>query len=99
MSADDLNQFAAWLQSTQLSAWVRAWQWTWAICETLHFIGMSLLIGVVGLLDLRLLGFIRRIPLQALRPMLPYGIAGFILNVVTDIILYQLNTRCVVEIW
>jgi hypothetical protein len=34
--------------------------WLWAICETLHFIGLALLIGTAGVFDLRLLGLIRR---------------------------------------
>jgi hypothetical protein len=78
-----LAQAAAWLHETAPSQWVRAWPWTWAICETLHFVGLSLLIGVIGLIDLRLMGFVRRLPLRALRQLLPYGIAGFALNAVT----------------
>ena len=31
------------------------YQWMWATCETLHFIGLSLLLGVVFLVDLRVL--------------------------------------------
>ena len=88
MFTAELQQFAAWLHETAPSQWVRAWPWTWAICETLHFIGLSLLAGVVGLLDLRLLGFLRRIPLQALRPLLPYGIAGFVINATTGAVFF-----------
>lgn len=86
MFTPELEQLAAWLHETAPSQWVRYWPWTWAICETLHFIGLSLLVGVVGLLDLRLLGFLPRIPLAALRPLLPYGIAGFAINAVTGAI-------------
>jgi len=42
--------------------------------------------GVIGLLDLRLMGFVRRLPLAALRQLLPFGIAGFVLNAVTGAI-------------
>jgi len=82
----DLAALAAWLHETAPSQWVRAWPWTWAICETLHFIGLSLLVGVIGLLDLRLVGFLPRVPLPALRALLPYGVAGFALNLVTGAI-------------
>ena len=81
-----LEQFAVWLHDTAPSQWVRAWPWTWAICETLHFMGLSLLIGVVGLLDVRLMGGMRRLPLVALRRLLPFGIAGFAINAVTGAI-------------
>ncbi len=55
--------------------------WGWPIIESLHFIGMSLLIGSVGLFDLRLLGIAREIPVAALHKLIPFGIAGFVLNV------------------
>lgn len=83
-----LEQFAAWLHETAPSQWVRAWPWTWAICETLHFIGLSLVIGIIGLLDLRLMGLLPRVPLAALRALLPYGIAGFVVNAVTGAIFF-----------
>lgn len=88
MFTPELEQFAAWLHETPPSQWVRAWPWTWAICETLHFAGLSLLVGVVGLLDLRLLGFFNRIPLAALRALLPYGIAGFAINAATGMVFF-----------
>ena len=88
MNALAWHRFAVWLHATAPSGWVRYWPWTWPICETLHFIGLSLLVGVVGMLDMRLMGFMKRIPLQALRPMLPYGIAGFIINAVTGAIFF-----------
>jgi hypothetical protein len=62
---------------------LRASRWAWPICESLHFIGMSMLVGTVGLFDLRLLGFARRIPVVALHRLIPVGVAGFLLNAVT----------------
>ena len=88
MFTPGLEQFAAWLHETGPSQWVRAWPWTWAICETLHFIGLSLVIGVIGVLDLRLMGFLPRVPLGALRALVPYGVAGFLLNAVTGAIFF-----------
>ena len=83
MFIPELQHFAAWLHATAPSQWVRYWPWTWPICETLHFIGLSLLVGIVGMLDLRLMGFLKQIPLPALKQMLPYGIAGFVINLIT----------------
>lgn len=58
-------------------------KWGWPVCESLHFIGLSLLIGTVGMFDLRLLGVAKRIPFAALHRMIPWGIGGYILNIVT----------------
>jgi len=59
--------------------------WGWPLIESLHFTGMCLLIGAVGLFDCRLLGVGRGIPLAALHKLIPFGIAGFVLNVVSGV--------------
>ncbi|OFE12286.1 hypothetical protein PHACT_03340 [Pseudohongiella acticola] len=58
-------------------------QWGWPAIESLHFIGLTFLLGTVGLFDLRLLGVGRGIPIAALHGLVPWGVAGFALNVVT----------------
>jgi hypothetical protein len=57
--------------------------WAWPIAESLHFIGLAVLLGTVGATDLRLLGFGRSIDLAHLHETTRWGIAGFALNVVT----------------
>jgi hypothetical protein len=57
--------------------------WAWPIAESLHFIGLSLLLGTIGIVDLRLLGVAKSIPLLALHKVTRFGIAGFVLNVIT----------------
>jgi hypothetical protein len=57
--------------------------WGWPTVESLHFVGLSMLIGAVGLFDLRMLGLARGIPMGALHRMIPWGIGGYGLNVLT----------------
>jgi hypothetical protein len=71
------------LYYTWLGEFMRTSTWAWPICESLHFTGMSLLIGTVGVFDLRLLGFARAVPVVALHRLIPVGIAGFALNAAT----------------
>lgn len=59
--------------------------WGWPVVESLHFIGLSLLVGSIGLFDLRLLGVARQIPVMALHKLVPFGVAGFALNVMTGV--------------
>ena len=59
--------------------------WGWPIVESLHFIGLSLLIGTVGIFDLRMMGFMRGIPLVALHRFVPFGVAGYLVNATTGI--------------
>jgi hypothetical protein len=57
--------------------------WAWPIMESLHFTGLCLLIGGVGTFDLRLLGLARSVPIAVVHRLIPWGLAGFALNVVT----------------
>jgi hypothetical protein len=57
--------------------------WGWPSVESLHFIGLSLLIGAVGLYDLRMLGVARGVPMDALHRLIPWGVGGYALNVAT----------------
>jgi len=59
--------------------------WGWPLAESLHFIGLSLLIGTIGLFDLRLLGFGRRIPIAAMHRLIPWGLLGFGINLLSGL--------------
>ncbi len=63
-------------------------KWGWPASETVHFIGLSLLLGVVLVVDLRMLGFMKSIPYSTLHRMLPWGVLGFGINVVTGILFF-----------
>jgi hypothetical protein len=76
------------LKATTLSQWMIQLPWLWPLCETLHFVGLTLLVGIVGLLDLRLLGFVRRLSLQAVQRLIPWAIAGFAINLMTGILFF-----------
>jgi hypothetical protein len=83
-----MDSFAAWLETTRLSVFINNTNWIWATCETLHFIGMALLIGCVGFLDLRMLGVGKRLAVGPLHRLIPYGIAGFVINLITGTIFF-----------
>ena len=60
----------------------------WAALETLHFIGLALLLGVTGILNLRVLGFLRQLPVGALYRFMPWAIAGLAINIVTGMLFF-----------
>lgn len=72
-----------WLVSTRLSAFVLDVRWVWPACESLHFIGLVMLAGTVGMFDLRILGVGRGIPPAAIHRLLRFGVAGFGVSAVT----------------
>ena len=71
------------LRSVEIVKPIMTSKWGWPICESLHFVGLSLLIGTVGMFDMRLLGFAKRIPISALHRLIPWGIGGYTLNIIT----------------
>ena len=76
------------LKATSLSHFMLTSEWAWPLCETLHFIGLALLIGTVGMLDLRLLGKMRHLSFAAVHSLIPWGIAGFVINLVTGVLFF-----------
>jgi hypothetical protein len=79
-----LDALLAFSQGTGIHAFMHT-AWGWPIVESLHFLGLSLLIGTVGLFDLRMLGMARGIPMHALHRLVPWGVAGYGLNVMTGL--------------
>jgi len=59
--------------------------WGWPIAESLHFLGLCLLLGTVGVFDLRILGLGKGIPLRALHRLVPVGVIGYLVNVTTGL--------------
>ena len=80
-----MDPFSAWLEGTRLSTAMRNMTWLWPACESIHFIGLALLIGGAGYFDLRLLGFMRSVPMAAPEAFMPWAIAGFAMNFATGI--------------
>jgi hypothetical protein len=76
------------LKATTLSHWMIQSPWLWPLCETLHFVGLALLVGVVGMLDLRLLGRLRHLSYAAVHSLIPFGILGFVINLVTGVMFF-----------
>jgi hypothetical protein len=78
-----LRALEHYLRATPQGEFLRTAKWGWPIFESLHFLGMSVLIGTVGMFDLRLLGFARGIPYAALHRLIPVGITAYALNAIT----------------
>jgi len=77
-----------WLKDTSLSAFVLENKWVWPASETIHFIGLALLIGAVGVVDLRMLGIAKELRFSALHRLVRWGVVGFILNLITGVLFF-----------
>jgi hypothetical protein len=82
-----IHTFQIWLIDTIIAhspvADLMRTHWAWPIAESLHFLGLCLLIGCVGAFDLRLLGVAKRVPIAAVHRFIPWGLLGFAINIVS----------------
>jgi uncharacterized membrane protein len=62
--------------------------WVWPICEVFHFVGLCLLFGVVLLVNLRLLGFVRGVAFADVNRLLPWAMVGLGINIVTGMLFF-----------
>ncbi len=60
--------------------------WVWPVSEMIHYVGMSLIMGLIGVLDLRILGLFKGLPIGALRPFVPLAVIGFVANFITGMV-------------
>ena len=83
-------QFFTSLEGTSFATWLRESNTIWAYPTvlTLHTVGLALLVGASMALDLRLLGFARRIPVATLSKSFRVMWFGFWLNLITGLMLF-----------
>jgi hypothetical protein len=87
-----LNALATWIHQTPLGAAAAGGSpWLEQACKILHFIGLVLLFGCVGVFDLRALGFARDLPVAPLQRLMPYAFLGFLINLATGIVFFAGN--------
>ncbi|NOT28151.1 MAG: hypothetical protein HOP16_18880 [Acidobacteria bacterium] len=88
-----LAEALAWIQASTLGVFMRqSGPWTYALVNLAHILGISSLFGSILVLDLRLLGLWRHVPLDVLsRATVPVSQAGFAVAIVTGVSLLSSN--------
>ncbi len=83
--------FLTWLENLPLAVWVHESPSIWAqpTVMTLHTMGMGVLVGASWVLDLRLLGISRSIPLSAFRWVFRAVAISLVVNVITGVLLFM----------
>ena len=77
-----------WLEATALAEWVRTSFIGYPLALTLHSVGMAVMVGLIFVVDLRLLGMFRRIPYTALEQMLSIAWIGFVINLISGLVIF-----------
>jgi len=83
----------AWLESTSIAVWLGESPSVWAMPTvlTLHTTGMAVLVGASWLLDLRLLGLNKNVPLSNYRWVFSAVAIGLLVNLITGVLLFMKN--------
>lgn len=63
-------------------------KWLWAFLMAVHFIGLAVIVGTVGVLDLRMLGFLKQLPVGPLHRFMPWAMGALAANVVTGLLAF-----------
>jgi hypothetical protein len=74
-----------WMTSTWINGVVIGYAWSWPTLESLHFLALCLLMGSLLIMDLRLIGFQRVIPLKAVHALMPVAIGSFVINLLSGL--------------
>lgn len=82
--ADDPNRYLA----SAISDVMVNSRWVWPAAEAVHFLGLSLSLGVLLGINLRILGVMRRVPFAEVHRWLPWGMLGFGANLITGMLFF-----------
>jgi len=81
-----MDGILTWMRDSALAGMINNNIWVFPTLETLHFIGLILLMGSLLIIDLRFIGFAPRIPLNAVLGFLPVSLIGFVINLTSGIL-------------
>lgn len=83
--------FLEWLEATSLAEWARVSLSGYPAAIAAHSIGLAVMVGPILILDLRLLGWFRSIPLSSMSRLLTVAWLGFALNFMSGAVLFAMQ--------
>lgn len=86
------------LEGSGLARAMREWLWLYPSVEVVHLVGIALLFGSIAVLDVRLLGFSRSIPVRRLAAhVLPWTAGSFVLIVPSGLLMFIAHATDFIE--
>ncbi len=86
-----MDPLLRWLRDSPLGVVMRETPDAFSTCEMAHFIGLSLLMGVMIVVDLRILGVFRQTSYSSALKLLPLAVLGFVINLVSGVCFIATN--------
>jgi len=85
-----ITAFLEWLQASSLAVFIHKTTWAFTTVEVVHVFAISMVIGTIAIVDLRLLGFAstKRPVAELSKQVLPFTWAAFVLAVLAGVLLF-----------
>lgn len=77
-----------WLENTSVALWVGESLWAYPFMLSLHAIGLAVVVGILSMLDLRILGSFKGIKTAAFLPLIKFAWIGFLINATSGVFLF-----------
>lgn len=81
--------FLIWIESSALGIYIKEDPWGFAIALSMHAVGMAMVLGVVVVTNLRVLGYIKEIPVLSYSGLFGAAWLGFAINLISGLMLYS----------
>lgn len=75
-----------WLNSTAFSQYIMTTPWLWPMLEMAHFLGLCLMLGSLLVVDLRVIGVARNVPLIHVDTFIRLTLLGFAINLASGLV-------------
>jgi hypothetical protein len=91
--------FFAWLEALPVSQAILTGIWLHPFLLVGHSVGMGVLVGIILMLDLRVLGYLGVIPVSIFGRLIGLGWAGLALNFVTGVLMFMAYAHTLAGNW
>ncbi len=88
-----------WLQNLDISQWVLTSDYGFPILLACHSIGLAGVVGILAMLDLRVLGLGKGISLESFSRLMPIAWLGFVINALSGTLLFMANAGRLLDNW
>jgi hypothetical protein len=78
-----------WLETLPISEWIATSDLGYPLLLSVHSMGMAIVVGIMVMLDVRLLGSAKAIPIGMFERLVPLAWGGFALNLVSGVLLFM----------
>ena len=91
-------EFLSWLENTGVAQFLAGDPYAYPVLLCMHAVGMGTVVGIIWMLDLRVLGFPRSLPLSTFEPLIKLAWLGFAMNALSGVFLFATAaTRTVIN--